>query len=256
MVRRVPSFPVFLPAVAACWLALSAPAFGSSFVFATAPGALVGTHPVDIVVTLDLESSTTMLITIQNLETNPTADTQALNSITFSIAGNLGITGFSSSSTEVTINSNAAGDYSDNGTSIPTGWNTTATNGSTTAIALCDINNTGCGGQGSLWPEHTLIGGPDSNNAYSSANGSITSSKHDPFLFETETFTVTGTNIPYLTLTTAQISTMQLGFGTATGQFATATFQGTPEPHTILLITLGFGFLLFLAWKRNASASA
>jgi hypothetical protein len=234
------------------------PMFGATYLYSTSAGQLENSHPVDVTASIDFANSTTILITITNLAVNPTSDDQDLNALTFSINGNVGVTSFASSGRTVTINGKNPGDYSlGSAASVP--WTTTATNGATTAIGLCDFNAPGCGGQGGTWPKGTLVGAPDATNAYSAAKGSL-KGKHDPLMFETVTFTVTGTNIPYQTLSLNEVSSVIFNFGATSGETATGTLvsvtPNVPEPGAGWLALLGLAFVLLPARFRRLRAVA
>lgn len=243
----------------------SLPALASNFVFTTSAGQTEGASlPVNVTADFNLLNNTTLIVTLDNLETNPTADDQALSDFSFSIAGNLGVTNISSSAHTIYINGQTAGDYSLSTTSSSSGWNTSYTNAATTNISLCDLSQTAnnCAGGGGSWPADALIGGPDSNNAYSNANGSITNGAHNPFLSQTVTFTITGTNIPSGATLSSIISDVVFSFGTTSGETAAGTYDPnasgqsvTPEPSAFWLLFAGAGLMAGGAIRKRGLAA-
>ncbi len=241
-------------------LLFASPVYGSSYLFSTSVGAKEGGLPVSASVSFDLQNSTTMVVTLKNLETNPTADDQAISFLTFSVNGNLGVTSIASSAKTVTIGGSGAGDYSVAATAGSTTWNDQATNGVTTTLSLCDINAGVCEGKGANWPEYALVGGPSTTNAYSNANGSLTNGAHNPLLFETETFTITGTNIPFTATATNTISKVVFGFGTQGAENANASFVSvndaiilSPEPNAGMLAFAGAALILLSAKLKRGN---
>lgn len=230
----------------------------ATFNYATPQSQTEGSNlPVSVSAAIDLMNSTTLIVTLTNLLSDPTADNQALDSFVFSVTGNLGITNITSSAKTVTINSN--GTYNVSTVASSSGWNTGWSNGSTTTIALCDIQNTGCYGAGANWPKDILVGGPSTKtNLYDQANGSLSSKSHTPLLFETVTFTITGTNLPSTTLLPSTVSNVTFGFGTAVGELATGVevsvvpdVPGVPEPPSGTLWIAGLGLMAVGALRRG-----
>jgi hypothetical protein len=220
-----------------------------TFVFATPTGATEGGLPVDAVATFDIGPSS-MIVTVQNLETNPTSVDQGLAFITFDIAARLSNVSFTSSASQLTVGGNSPGDYSVTAPATIS-WAQSATGASPTQIALCDNKVGACQGKGPEWPAMLLLGGPDAGNAYSNANGSITtSSAHTPFLSQVATFTVTASGLPGTATSSSTISSVVFGFGTGGKENLTTSLVSSPVPEpgpAILLI----GGLAFLALKRR-----
>ena len=244
--------------IAILGIIFSTQATAATFNYATPQGQTEGSSlPVSVSAAIDLVNSTTLIVTLTNLLSDPTADNQALDSFVFSVTGNLGITSITSSAKTLTISSN--GTYSVSAVASSSGWNTGWSNGSTTTIGLCDINNTGCFGAGANWPKDILVGGPNTTtNLYGHANGSLSSKSHTPLLFETVTFTVNGTNLPSYTLLPSTVSNVTFGFGTAIGELATGVETSVvpdvpeaPEPSTGMLWISGLGLIVMGALRRR-----
>lgn len=233
-------------------LLLAVPSFASDFLFSTPTSQTMNGYPVYVTAAIDLINSTTMMVTLDNLENNPTADSQVLTSFTFSVKGNIGEISISSSAKTVGIDGSSPGDFTVSSSAGSSYWKTSATNASTTAVAFCDFDNPGCPGQGVDWSSYGLIGGPNASNAY--ANATRSQAMYDvtnPFLYKTVTFTVTGTNIPYNATLSDTISSVEFGFGGKSGQEVAGTYEGIAvhEPGAAWL-------LIAAASLRPAQAAA
>src|SRR5262249_48945213 len=96
---------------------------------------------------------------------------------------------------------------------------------------------------------------PDAGNTYSAGNGSIAGNKpHNPFLFESATFTITGAGITAdTTITSATFS-----FGTTRGVDVPGVI--VPEPSSLVLCLSGVGlagmFGIFRQWRGRGAVSA
>ena len=228
--------------------------WANTFIFATANGATESGLPVSVTATFDIEP-TYMTVTVQNLQANPTAVDQALAFVTFGIAANVTGMTFTSSAKEATINGNTPGDYSTTA-AAPTQWYDSGTGSLPTLIGFCDINGGSCLGQGGQWPGMTLIGPPNGSNAYSSANGSLTNGAHNPFLWETESFTITGTGMPSNSIAPSTITNVVFGFGTSGNENQTGVFlsesASTPEPGPAILLVSGVALLALGKRRRSA----
>jgi PEP-CTERM motif len=213
--------------------------------FATPNGSTAGGQAVDASVTFTI-SAGQIQITLHNLEANPTSDIQALNGIQFVLSSGLTAGSLATSSAQhVDITGRGAGQYSLLGVS-PTTWNYNAgvNDGSGSGISLTSIGNSG--------GTPTLIGSPDiSTNAYSNANGSITNGSHNPFLFETATFTVDVTGL----LASATIASTYFEYGTSSGTNVMGVPAPTPEPASVVMILLGGGMVAGYAGYRRRRAS-
>ena len=90
-------------------------------------------------------------------------------------------------------------------------------------------------GLGSNGPDETIIGGPDGNNMYGSANGSIAGNgPHNAFLQEAGVFTITIPGLP----SNATISGVVFQFGTSDDR-VNGTGAPVPEPTSMLLLSTG-----------------
>jgi hypothetical protein len=167
-------------------------------------------------------SSGEIVITLSNLQTGIHAAGQVVSELSFTTvnANNLSSSVLASSSAQlVTVGKSG---YS-LGSTMSTGW------GYATGH-LSDLVNGDS-------PSHTIIG-PSTDNP----NSSITKN-HNPFLYESATFTITGAGITSNTT----IASATFSFGTTPGddvrgrQVVTTT---TPEPSTIAIAGLGaLGFI-------------
>lgn len=236
-----------LRTVAVLFATMAMPCFSAGITFNTQAGQTQNGFPVSASATLNLFNSNTLILTLDNLETNPTSDNQALSSFTFSVAGDLGITSITSIAQTVTIDGDAAGDYSLSSGPVSSGWTANYSNGSTTSISLCDGSGSGCNGA-----KNALVGAPNANNAYASANSSLTSSVNNPFLFETVTFTITGTNMPS-TAALSGISNVNFGFTADAAKTHAAVFglQILPEPPSGLMPLAGLALMAISALSRR-----
>ena len=215
----------------------------ASFVFNTPTNAMLASLPVNATATFTVTSGHVM-VSITNLQANPTSDIQTINGIvfTFSTGQSVG-SNFTSSGTARTVNGNTAGAYSDVSVN-PTGWN--LNNGVATGSNGAGIELTSIGNKGG---SPTIIGGPDANNAYSNANGSITG-KHT-FLAFTPTYDLDVATL----LANATISSVIFEFGTAAGSNVAgiaASPATVPEPSAIVLTGLGLAVVGMTRLRRKA----
>jgi len=218
----------------------------------TAPGATAGGQPVDVTATFSTQAGQ-VVITVTDLQNNPTSDIQTLNGISFSLStGQTVASSFTEQAILRTVTGNGAGQYSDVGTpttlvSAPDKWNLNNSTG--LGIEITSIGNSG--GHG------TLIGGPDGSNAYAAANSSITNSNHNPFAAGTATFTL---NIAGVT-SSSTISAARFEFGTAAGtnlpgQPGQPQASPVPEPSVLALsCVLGVAALGY-RWKTRKPRAA
>jgi len=231
------------------------PLAANTYMFATAANATAGNLPVDIQVSIDVKSPTFMVISVMNLEANPTSDIQNINALTFDFAtslSGLGTITFTSSAVPVTLAKSTG--VTTFGPSGDTGWATAATSAGTslTLFSLCDLANAtvGCGTakNGSAWPAGTLVGPPGPGGTYStSGGGSLENGSHNPLLFEEAEFYVTITNSVFNpAATTPPITNMNAGFGTSSTTSGLIPYVGyevdvigTPEPAPVMLIACG-----------------
>src|SRR5262249_11923117 len=134
---------------------------------------------------------------------------QLISDLSFTLHGGslTGATETAASSSEISV----AGDGSFTG---PTPISGVATVGWPFAVNSATSGTLDVLAAGGAGPKHLIIGPPGAGNTYSAGNGSIAGNKpHNPFLFESATFTITGTGITAdTTITSATFS-----FGTTSG---------------------------------------
>jgi hypothetical protein len=204
----------------------TAPAQAGSIVYLTPPGSTTS-GPVDA----EADFTTgfhSLMITLKNLQANPTDAAQLLSDISFTVGrGTLaGATLASSSAQLITVNSNKT--FS-TGATVPTGW--VPTLGGTSGH-LDDLVGTGHAG-----PAHLLIG-PPGGSTYANSNGSIHGNKpHNPFLNQTATFSITG---PGITADTT-VTSATFSFGTTSGIFVNGS--AVPEPSALAMGLVGVGLI-------------
>jgi PEP-CTERM motif len=219
--------------------------FGSAaradLTFATATGATAGGQAVDALATLHF-SGNTLTVTVTNLENNPTSDIQSINGLNIVFA-NGQTTGSLTSSSAQQVTINGSGGYT-LGSTGSTDWlfNSNVNDGSGAGVEITTIGN--------AHAPQTIIGGPGSNG-YSNANPSITN--HNPFLYETATFTLT---IPNLSSTT--VSNLYFEYGTQSGSdvlgVPQSSAQTVPEPASVAMMLLGGGMAAGYAGYRRRKA--
>lgn len=230
----------------------------NTYLYATPANATANSLPIDIQVQVDIKSPTYMVISVLNLEADPTSDVQNINALTFDFASSLaglGTISFTSSAVPATLTKD--GTYT-LGPAGATGWATAATTAGTnlTLFSLCDLVNptVGCATtkNGTSWPAGTLVGPPGSSGTYTtSGGGSLENAKHNPLLFEEADFYVTITNSVFNpNATTPPITNMKAGFGTASTYFNVIPYVGyqldvvgTPEPSPMVMILCGAGLI-------------
>jgi hypothetical protein len=190
--------------------------------FSTPTGATNNGLPVNATVTFNVTVPGTLVITLTNLQANPTSVAQNISDLFFKVGT---LTGTLTSSSASFINVAANGTVSGAG-SGSTGWLLDSSGGNFHLDDLCG----GCAG-----PEHTIIGPAGPGGVYTNANGSIAGNDpHNPFINQTATFTL---SIAGLTSAQQQISNVSFSFGTVPGEIV--TIPGVPEPTTMLLLGTG-----------------
>lgn len=218
----------------------------SEIIFATAPGALNGTRPVSIQAIFDL-SPNSIKVTVTNYQDNPTDVTQGLSGLAFQPTGQgLNIVQpklDSSSSAQIYIEKN--GTHTDPVPVSSTSWalSTSGVPGGL-PIAVCRL----CAGGA----DQLLLGNWGPNGLYSNANGSIGNDAHNPFLYRTATFTITGIQ------NASGINSVIFSFGTSVGQDIPGYGSYTvPEPASLALMFGGLvAVLAVVRFSRGSYRSA
>jgi hypothetical protein len=200
----------------------------------TPSGSVDSSHdPVSAQATFNI-SSGEIVITLSNLQTGIHAAGQVVSDLSFTTvnANNLSSSVLASSSAQqVTVIGSGNRGYS-LGSTVSTGWGYATGSGH-----LSDLVNGDS-------PRHTIIGPPTYN-----PNSSITGN-HNPFLYESATFTITGAGITSNTT----IASATFSFGTTAGDDVRGTqvvTTSTPEPSTIAIAGLGaLGFIGYGLCRR------
>jgi hypothetical protein len=233
---------VVIAGVALVWLATGsgiAPVHAGSITFITPSGSMTGGQPVNASATFTT-SDGTLLITLSNLEANPTSVVQNLSDLQFTVGNGGSLTGAtlsSSSGQEITVNSDGTFTL---GSTVGTGWVPTLSGTSGGLDVL------GAGGAG---PTHLIIGPPGGGGTYSNANGSIAGNKpHNPFLNESAMFTITGSGIAANTTITA----VTFSFGTTEGANLVPG-AAIPEPASLVSCAIGAGLVGVIVVCRKRS---
>ena len=165
-------------------------------------------------------------ITLTNLEANPTSIAQLISGLDFTLSTGA-TTGTLASSSGQQITVNGGGTFV-LGSTVATGW---GLNGNVSGGLQLDA-------LGFIGPKGLILG-PPGGSTYSNANGSIAGNgPHNPFLNQTATFVVDVTGVTAST----SITGATFLFGTTAG----ANIVKAPEPSTISLLLIGFGFLVVM----------
>lgn len=185
-------------------------------------------------------SNNQLLITLTNLVANPSAVTNVLTSLQFTLeAGTYSGGSMTSSGIPRTVAKN--GSYTDAGAKT-TDW----VYSRTLLNAVLSWNN----GSG---PDEGIIGDPNNSNVYGNANNSITGNgPHNPFLAKSATFTVALNGVDQYT----GISNVKLGWGTSDSVLGTTIVNAScttaggcnptapalvPEPSSVFLVAAAAG---------------
>jgi hypothetical protein len=201
----------------------------NEFDFATPTGAMTGGGPVNATATFKASSAGTLTITLTNLQANPKDVAQCISAIFFTISSGA-LTGATETGS-VSKTTFVAGDGSHTAPIAASGLGWVFSNPTLTTGGL-DV----LGGSG---PKNLIIGPPGAGDTYSNANSSIAGNgPHNPFLFETATFTITGPNISNNTQVTA--ATFQFGTTPGADQVpSTLTTTPVPAPPALVLGLIG-----------------
>ena len=180
---------------------------------------MVGGFPVSASATFTT-SADEVIITLTNLESDPTDIQQLLSGLDFTLSPNpaVGPSLTNSSASQITVN----GDGSvTSGATGATDWGVTATaTGFELAAALDEF----------------IIGPPGAGGIYDNANSSIAGAASNPFLNQTATFTIGILGVTPDTFASSAVF-----------EFASPP-SNVPEPASVALISLG---LLGLAFARR-----
>ena len=219
-----------------------APAHATTISYVTPPGSTVPpSQPVSASATFTT-SANTLTIGLNDLLANPTDIGQLLSDLSFTLGNGGSLTGSTetaAASSEITV----AGNGSFTG---PTPISGVATVGWPFAVNSATEGTLDVLAAGGAGPAHLLIGPPGGGGTYSAANGSIAGNgPHNPFLFESATFTITGAGITAdTTITSATFS-----FGTTAG--VTVGGVAVPEPSSLVLALCGIGVVGLVGSYRS-----
>ena len=217
------------------------PVHAGTVTFVTPPGSTVGGEPVSASATFTT-SGNTLTITLTDLLANPNNVGSLLSDLLFTTNGGslTGATQTAASSSEITV----AGDGSFTGPTpisgvATVGWPFTVNSATSGTLDVLS-------GPGHAGPAHLIIGPPGPGGTYSNANGSIAGNgPHNPFLFESATFTITGAGISAdTTITSATFS-----FGTTAG--VNVPGVAVPEPNSLVLSLTGMGLAGIIGIYRS-----
>jgi hypothetical protein len=211
-----------------------APVHAGTITYVTPAGATIPAGPVDASA-MFTTSANTLTIVLTNLLANPKDVGQLLSDLSFTLGNGGSLTGSTqtaASSSEITV----AGDGSFTGPTpisgvATVGWPFTVNSSTSGTLDVLS-------GPGHAGPAHTIIGPPGPGGTYSDANNSIAGNgPHNPFLFESATFTITGAGITAdTTITSATFS-----FGTTSGVTVGGVPGFVPEPSSLVLALCGLG---------------
>ena len=228
-----------------------APARAGMFAFTTPTGAKAGGGPVNSEADLTTTAGS-ILVTLRNLQANPTDVAQLLSDFSFTVGGGGSLTGSSqtgASSQELTVNGNGTFNIGANLTTVAAvGWvySSAATDGALDVLT----------GPGHAGPAHLIIGPPGGGGTYSAANGSIAGNgPHNPFLNQSASFTLTAPNVTSDTTITG----VTFSFGTTEGanEIPGVPVAGVPEPGSIVLFATATGTLAgYFGWRRRKQIQA
>jgi hypothetical protein len=209
-----------------------APVHAELITYVTPSGTTVPAGPVNASATFTT-SANTLTIDLNDLLANPQNVGQLLSDLSFTLGNGGSLTG----STETGASSSTITVAKDGSFTGPTAISGVTTVGWPFAVNSATAGTLDVLAAGGAGPSQLIIGPPDAGNTYSAANGSIAGNKpHNPFLFESATFTITGTGITAdTTITSATFS-----FG-ATSGVTVGGVPVVPEPSSLVLALCGIG---------------
>jgi hypothetical protein len=228
-------------AVLACLGWAATPAEAVPLTFQTATGATDSAgEPINAKATFTLGTNT-ITVALTNLIVDQTSVGQNVTALSFKISGNVTSTASLTSSSGTVRQINGNHTFSDSGPRS-TGWGFDDPSGPQFTLDWFTRDKSIAGQQA----QSTLVGSPGSNNKYNNANGSMTTSSHDPFLAGTLTFTI---HAPGVTSSTG-ISNVIFSFGTTAGDDHPG-FLAAPAPPGLVLSLSGIGCVLLAFGARR-----
>jgi hypothetical protein len=193
-----------------------------------------------------------LTVTVTNNIVNPRADNQNISALFFKAstgqtAGSLS----SSSAVQMNVNSDKSYTLLNSGNPVSTSWSLATNQTVANPVTGSITGNYRLTSLGLSHAVQTIIGAPDSStNTYLNANPSITNGVHNPFLFETATFVLSGTGLT----DASRISSLTWGVGTTTGNYVNGHLVTVPEPATLALVGIGLAGIAALRFRRRAAA--
>jgi hypothetical protein len=237
-VMRTQSIPFVLVALIAMWLV---PAGRANTIEVDAVGFDAASEPINF--TADFAfSANTLSLTLTNNTSDPISAAETIRSLSFKLPGFTAFSAFAASGVGRTVNTNAAGGYTDS--PITVDWSH--------AVSMSGVYTISATG-----PDQLVIGNPNGSNAYASAVSSITNGPHNPHLANSPTFTWTISGLQ----STSTVSNVVFGNGTESETIAetkvTTHLTVVPLPSSawmgLALLTF-LGFARMLPTGRNHSA--
>jgi hypothetical protein len=192
-----------------------------------------------------------IIVTLSNLQANPTDVAQLLSDVQFMIGGPGHLAGSfqaGATSQEITVNGNGTFNIGANLTTAPAvGWFYLETD----PVGTLDVLQ----GPGHAGPAHLIIG-PPGGPTYANANGSIAgNTPHNPFLNQSASFTISGGGI----LSDTTITGVTFSFGTTEGVEipGVPVVAAVPEPGSLALLATATGTLAgCFGWRRRRQQAA
>lgn len=238
--------------ILACILGASGNA--ATVTYKTPSGFTYSSLPDDFVVSVTTAANSITLQFTDNT-VNPTSDTQTITGLALVLNGSFAGTPTISNATGQLINIDKNGNPSNDTVDSINGWTTSNAGVASNLTTLYLSIFTG----GS--PDDAIIGNPNTASAlYDAANGSIAGSKHNPFIKQTATFTLTLSGVTASTT----VSKATFNFGTMQGLCIGGTsdqcvdgIKAVPEPGTFAMpIAAGllFGIRRVRRWRQRSAA--
>jgi MYXO-CTERM domain-containing protein len=230
-----------------CIFACASLAYGNTITLSTAPGAVnpQDSQPEDATVTLTTETNE-IVVTLTNLETNPTAVSQLISGLTFSLttldSATIGLSVDTVDSGQLIDRSAWSATPVNDTTDSITNWTVASSGASTTNISLSALG----GG-----PADLIIGEPGGGGTYTNANGSLNNCHACPLILYTATFDLSLVGVS--SSTGIDASTIMVKYGTDTsGESVNVSQQSlTPEPNSAFLAFGALGLIAYAARRRR-----